>query len=220
MDSDPQGSLSISLENPQPDHLSVNLAEIDMITKVYAHILDEDGKINAQEFESAFYSNPDLRNVKPPEEPKQTVDISAPHRNASLIWLLSLISPPSTTGMFVWFLYRGTMVGAIAGIISIASGLFSETASREFLKDLVSIKKIRCRVNRPSDFAALIILLLVVTTPYGSIMRLRKRSASLSPTEALEQVEMYENRLLPAAFPEGFGDKFIDISVHVDNGRG
>lgn len=51
-------------------------AEIDMITKVYAHILDEDRKINAQKFESAFYSNPDLRNVKPPEEPKQTVDIS------------------------------------------------------------------------------------------------------------------------------------------------
>lgn len=45
-------------------------AEIDMITSVYAHILDEDRKINAQKFESAFYSNPDLRNVRPPEEPK------------------------------------------------------------------------------------------------------------------------------------------------------
>lgn len=43
-------------------------AEIDMITKVYAHILDEDRKINAQKFESAFYANPDLRNVKPPQE--------------------------------------------------------------------------------------------------------------------------------------------------------
>lgn len=39
-----------------------------MITKVYAHILDEDRKINAQKFESAFYSNSDLRNVKPPQE--------------------------------------------------------------------------------------------------------------------------------------------------------
>ncbi len=39
-----------------------------MITKVYAHILDEDRKISAQKFESAFYSNPDLRNVKPPQE--------------------------------------------------------------------------------------------------------------------------------------------------------
>lgn len=45
-------------------------AEIDMITKVYAHILDEDRKINAQKFESAFYANPDLQNVKPPQEPE------------------------------------------------------------------------------------------------------------------------------------------------------
>lgn len=54
-------------------------AEIDMITKVYAHILDEDRKINAQKFESAFYSNPDLRNVKPPQEQPQaqSLDLSA-----------------------------------------------------------------------------------------------------------------------------------------------
>jgi len=51
-------------------------AEIDMITRVYAHILDEDRKINAQKFEAAFYSNPDLRNVKPPEEAPATVDLS------------------------------------------------------------------------------------------------------------------------------------------------
>ncbi len=45
-------------------------AEIDMITKVYAHILDEDRKVNAQKFEAAFYTmkNPDLRNVTPPQE--------------------------------------------------------------------------------------------------------------------------------------------------------
>lgn len=47
-------------------------AEIDMITSIYAHILDEDRKVNAQKFETAFYANPDLRGVKPPEEPKQT----------------------------------------------------------------------------------------------------------------------------------------------------
>lgn len=46
-------------------------AEVDMITKVYAHILDEDRKINAQKFESAFYANPDLRSVRPPEEEKE-----------------------------------------------------------------------------------------------------------------------------------------------------
>ena len=45
-------------------------AQIDMITSVYAHILDEDRKINAQKFESAFYAKPDLRTVHPPEPPK------------------------------------------------------------------------------------------------------------------------------------------------------
>ncbi len=52
-------------------------AEIDMITKVYAHILDEDRKINAQKFESTFYSNPDLRTVHAPLEPAPVVDIAA-----------------------------------------------------------------------------------------------------------------------------------------------
>ena len=41
-----------------------------MITSIYAHILDEDRKVNAQKFETAFYSNPDLRGVRPPQEPK------------------------------------------------------------------------------------------------------------------------------------------------------
>ncbi len=50
-------------------------AEIDMITKVYAHILDEDRKINAQKFETAFYSNPDLRAVKPPEPPEGVLEL-------------------------------------------------------------------------------------------------------------------------------------------------
>lgn len=54
-------------------------AEIDMITKVYAHILDEDRKVNAQKSETAFYAmNRDLRDVQAPEEPKQnqTVDLA------------------------------------------------------------------------------------------------------------------------------------------------
>lgn len=38
-------------------------AQIDMITDVYAHILDEDRKINAQRFEDAFYAKCDLRTV-------------------------------------------------------------------------------------------------------------------------------------------------------------
>ena len=56
-------------------------AEIDMITSIYAHILDEDRKVNAQKFETAFYANPDLRSVRPPEEPKQpepaTLDLAS-----------------------------------------------------------------------------------------------------------------------------------------------
>lgn len=38
--------------------------QVDMITEIYAHILDEDRKINAQKFETAFYSNPDMRPVE------------------------------------------------------------------------------------------------------------------------------------------------------------
>lgn len=54
-------------------------AQIDMITQIYAHILDEDRKINAQRFEEAFYAKPDLRKVEAPsqkaEEP--AVDLNA-----------------------------------------------------------------------------------------------------------------------------------------------
>ena len=43
-------------------------AEIDMITSMYAPILNEDRKINAEKFESTFYSSADLRDIKPLEE--------------------------------------------------------------------------------------------------------------------------------------------------------
>ena len=46
------------------------------ITKVYAHILDEDRKVNAQKFEAAFYSNPDLRGVKAPPNIGGEVDLA------------------------------------------------------------------------------------------------------------------------------------------------
>ena len=46
-------------------------AQLDMITDIYAHILDEDRKVNAQKFEAAFYGTRDLRDVRAPEEPKQ-----------------------------------------------------------------------------------------------------------------------------------------------------
>ena len=40
-----------------------------------SHILDGDRKINAQKFETAFYSNPDLRAVKPPESPESVLEL-------------------------------------------------------------------------------------------------------------------------------------------------
>ena len=39
-------------------------AQAQMVTEVYAHILDEERKINAQKFEIAFYANPDMRQAE------------------------------------------------------------------------------------------------------------------------------------------------------------
>ncbi|MEG1461302.1 MAG: site-specific integrase [Oscillospiraceae bacterium] len=50
-------------------------AESDMVTQVYAHILDEDRKVGAQKFEAAFYSNPDLREAKAPGEQPVTLNV-------------------------------------------------------------------------------------------------------------------------------------------------
>ena len=36
-------------------------AQADMVTELYAHILDEDRKVNAQKFEAAFYARADMR---------------------------------------------------------------------------------------------------------------------------------------------------------------
>ena len=57
--------------------IDIGHAQADMVTKVYAHILDEDRKVNAQKFESALYANPDLRDVKPPAEQKTAIDLGA-----------------------------------------------------------------------------------------------------------------------------------------------
>lgn len=49
-------------------------AQIDMITDIYAHILDEDRKVNAMKFENSFYNiKTDLRNVKAPSENEQPI---------------------------------------------------------------------------------------------------------------------------------------------------
>ena len=52
-------------------------SQADMVTKVYAYILDEDRKVNAQKFESAFYANPDLRGVQAPTEPAPALDVQS-----------------------------------------------------------------------------------------------------------------------------------------------
>jgi integrase len=52
-------------------------AVADMVTRVYAHILDDDRKLNAQKFEAAFYSNPDLRGIKAPEATKPELDVQS-----------------------------------------------------------------------------------------------------------------------------------------------
>jgi hypothetical protein len=52
-------------------------SQADMITRIYAHILDEDRKVNAVKMEAAFYSgyaNPDLREAKPPKSDDLDID--------------------------------------------------------------------------------------------------------------------------------------------------
>jgi len=39
-------------------------AQPDMVTEIYAHILDEDRKVKAQRFEAGFYSRADLRGLE------------------------------------------------------------------------------------------------------------------------------------------------------------
>lgn len=54
-------------------------AQASMVTEVYAHILDEERKINAQKFEIAFYASPDMRPVErelnPPKPDGQGLDL-------------------------------------------------------------------------------------------------------------------------------------------------
>lgn len=54
-------------------------AEIEMITNIYAHILDEDRKVNAQRFENAFYAQPSLHRAQnvPTDISSNTVDTAA-----------------------------------------------------------------------------------------------------------------------------------------------
>lgn len=71
-------------------------SQIDMITDVYAHILDEDGKVNAQKFEATFYAknrgNP-LKNVIAPENenPELTNLIAALQQSPELVPILTQV---------------------------------------------------------------------------------------------------------------------------------
>ena len=46
-----------------------------MITHIYAHILDEDRKVNVQKFEQSFYVKPDLREDRPPAGTSPAIDV-------------------------------------------------------------------------------------------------------------------------------------------------
>ena len=65
-----------------------------MITDVYAHILDEDRKVNAQKFEATFYAknsvNP-LKDVTPPENGNSDLAnlISALEQSPELVAILT-----------------------------------------------------------------------------------------------------------------------------------
>lgn len=56
-------------------------AQASMVTEVYAHIIDEERKINAQRFEIAFYANPDMRKTEqelnPPKPEQPALDLQS-----------------------------------------------------------------------------------------------------------------------------------------------
>ena len=68
-------------------------SQINMITDVYAHILDEDRKVNAQKFETAFYAKHDLRKVSPPQEENDELNglITALQQSPELVQMLSAL---------------------------------------------------------------------------------------------------------------------------------
>lgn len=78
-------------------------SQIDMITDVYAHILDEDRKVNAQRFESAFYASCDLRKVNVPTETEVTSEVQ------NLVSLLE--KSPELTSMLNDLVKKAASVG-------------------------------------------------------------------------------------------------------------
>ena len=74
-----------------------------MITDVYAHILDEDRKVNAQRFESAFYASCDLRKVNVTTETEVTSEVQ------NLVSLLE--KSPELTSMLNDLVKKAASVG-------------------------------------------------------------------------------------------------------------
>ena len=81
----PLFKLKLKHGDPKATQSDTGHAQIDMITSVYAHILDENRKINAQKFESALYAcaNPNLRSARLPEKPRKPEKVKEPERSAS-----------------------------------------------------------------------------------------------------------------------------------------
>ncbi|MBD5547736.1 MAG: site-specific integrase [Lachnospiraceae bacterium] len=52
-------------------------ATADMVTRVYAHVLDENRKENAKVFEQEFYSTSDLKKAKPIKNTNSEIDVKA-----------------------------------------------------------------------------------------------------------------------------------------------
>lgn len=78
-------------------------AQADMVTQVYSHILDEDRKINAQKFETAFYGTRNLRDVKPPQEPAQE-----PQQNVDLASLIEQLQKnPELAAALASLIHKG-----------------------------------------------------------------------------------------------------------------
>lgn len=68
--------INVSSVSGRLKHAHTKLRNLLEKENAYAHILDEDRKSNAQKFESSFYSNPDLHNVKAPANPQPTIDVA------------------------------------------------------------------------------------------------------------------------------------------------
>ena len=77
-----------------------------MVTEVYAHILDEDRKVNAQHFEPGFYAKADLRGLgqsfrtQPAQQPGMDIVqlLVQLQQNPALLTLLNGLANANVSG--------------------------------------------------------------------------------------------------------------------------